>query len=272
MVATPEPDPPLFPDELVAGAGERAVLETFLDLYRDAIVRKLGGVSEEDARRRLVGSATTLGGIVKHLRWVELEWFQRVLAGRSTEDLPPVPGAGTDPDAEFHHRDLSRRGPRKPAPRPLLGAGQGGDGDREAGEAEAADAGAAANRAVALAAVADGPGDDHGGDQGAGGAGGGEDARAGDDAAAADGDQDALQGAVGGVDLEAGHGAEGLAEAGVGGGLGGAAGAGGDVLGPDADLGQGELVGPGREQGADGVAGGHERRPVARRRPAMATT
>ncbi|HEY6709024.1 MAG TPA: DinB family protein [Actinomycetota bacterium] len=102
MVTSPEPDPPLFPDELVASASERAVLETFLDLYRDAIVGKVGGVSEEDARRRLVGSATTLGGIVKHLRWVELEWFQRVLAGRSAEDLPPVPGAGTDPDAEFH--------------------------------------------------------------------------------------------------------------------------------------------------------------------------
>ena len=68
MTATPEPDPPLFADELVAGAGERAVLETFLDLYRDAIVGKVRGVSEEDARRRLVGSATTLGGIVKHLR------------------------------------------------------------------------------------------------------------------------------------------------------------------------------------------------------------
>ena len=51
MTATPEPDPPLFPDELVASAGERAVLETFLDLYRDAIVRKVRGVSEEDARR-----------------------------------------------------------------------------------------------------------------------------------------------------------------------------------------------------------------------------
>jgi hypothetical protein len=46
----------------VAGAGERAVLETFLDLYRDAIIRKVGGVSDDDARRRLVGSATTLGG------------------------------------------------------------------------------------------------------------------------------------------------------------------------------------------------------------------
>ena len=85
----------------MAGAGERAVLETFLDLYRDAVVGKVRGVSEEDARHRLVGSATTLGGIVKHLRWVELEWFQRVLARRPAEELPPVPGSGTDPDAEF---------------------------------------------------------------------------------------------------------------------------------------------------------------------------
>ena len=101
MEATPGPDPPLFPDELVASAGERAVLETFLDLYRDAIIGKVRGVSDEDARLRLVGSATTLGGIVKHLHWVELEWFQRVLARRSVEDLPPVPGADSDPDAEF---------------------------------------------------------------------------------------------------------------------------------------------------------------------------
>jgi hypothetical protein len=87
MEATPGPDPPLFPDELVASAGERAVLETFLDLYRDAIIGKVRGVSDEDARLRLVGSATTLGGIVKHLHWVELEWFQRVLARRSVERL-----------------------------------------------------------------------------------------------------------------------------------------------------------------------------------------
>ena len=97
---TPGPDPPLFPDELVAGAGERAVLETFLDLYRDAVIRKVRGVSDGDAQLRLVGSATTLGGIVKHLHWVELEWFQRVLTRRCVE-APPVPGADSDPDAEF---------------------------------------------------------------------------------------------------------------------------------------------------------------------------
>jgi uncharacterized damage-inducible protein DinB len=56
------------------------------------------GASGDDARQRLVGSATTLAGLLKHLAWVELEWFQRVLAGRS---LPPVPSQDADPDAEF---------------------------------------------------------------------------------------------------------------------------------------------------------------------------
>lgn len=85
-----EPVPPLFPDELVAAAGERPVLETFLDLYRDAVVRKVTGVSDEDARRRLVPSLTTLGGLLRHLRYVETEWFGQVLAGHDA-DQPPGP-------------------------------------------------------------------------------------------------------------------------------------------------------------------------------------
>jgi uncharacterized damage-inducible protein DinB len=95
-----QPDP-LDSARLTAVADERTVLEAFLDYYREAVVRKVRGVSEEDARRRLVGSATTLGGIVKHLRWVELNWFQRVLAGRPDADLPRPPWTDEDPDADF---------------------------------------------------------------------------------------------------------------------------------------------------------------------------
>lgn len=89
MTATP--DPPLAPDELVGAGGERAVLETFLDLYRGIVARKLAGVSEERARRRLVASKTTLAGLVKHLTAVEREWFQRVLARRSPEQAGGIP-------------------------------------------------------------------------------------------------------------------------------------------------------------------------------------
>jgi hypothetical protein len=69
------------PEDLVATAGEREVLATFLDRYRDIVVGKVAGVSDVDARRPLVPSGTSIGGLVKHLRWVETGWFHGVLAG-----------------------------------------------------------------------------------------------------------------------------------------------------------------------------------------------
>lgn len=87
---TTSPDPPLAPDEQVAAGGEREVLETFLDLYRAIVVRKVAGLSAEAARRRLVPSSTTIAGLVRHLASVEREWFGGVLAER------PVAGAAGD--------------------------------------------------------------------------------------------------------------------------------------------------------------------------------
>ncbi len=89
-------DEAMLPDEVVSTAGERATLEAFLDLYRDVVVRKVSGVSDESARRRLVPSLTTLGGIVKHLRWVEVGWFHQVLGARSGDNRRPH-----DRDDEF---------------------------------------------------------------------------------------------------------------------------------------------------------------------------
>ncbi|WP_205780245.1 mycothiol transferase, partial [Micromonospora ureilytica] len=59
---------------------ERAVLTSFLDFHRAVVVRKLRGLSDADARRRLVPSATTLVGLVKHLTLVERNWFPTLLA------------------------------------------------------------------------------------------------------------------------------------------------------------------------------------------------
>ena len=83
----PQVDPPLQPDELVSAAGERETLETFLDLYRGIVRRKLTGVSEADARQRLVPSLTTLVGLVRHLAAVERGWFQLTLAQRPPERI-----------------------------------------------------------------------------------------------------------------------------------------------------------------------------------------
>ena len=64
-------------------AGERATLEAFLDDYRDVVLRKISGLSDADARRPLVPSGTSVGGLLKHLRWVEYGWFEQLLQERS---------------------------------------------------------------------------------------------------------------------------------------------------------------------------------------------
>ncbi|MEW1588694.1 DinB family protein [Micromonospora vinacea] len=72
-------DPTLGP-VLARTGDERAVLTSFLDFHRAVLLRKLRGLSDADARRRLVPSATTLAGLVKHLTLVERNWFPTLLA------------------------------------------------------------------------------------------------------------------------------------------------------------------------------------------------
>ncbi|WP_406062241.1 DinB family protein [Micromonospora sp. NBC_00860] len=72
-------DPTLGP-VLARTGDERAVLTSFLDFHRAVLLRKLRGLSDADARRRLVPSATTLVGLVKHLTVVERNWFPTLLA------------------------------------------------------------------------------------------------------------------------------------------------------------------------------------------------
>src|SRR6201996_1476654 len=69
-----------------AAVGERTILESFLDDYRDIVVRKVSGLSDSDARRRLVASPTTTAGLIKHLRWAEYGWFDQLLQERSNDN------------------------------------------------------------------------------------------------------------------------------------------------------------------------------------------
>lgn len=62
-------------------SGEKETLLAFLGYLRTSVDRKLTGVSDDDARRSLVTSGTTLLGIVKHLALVEVYWSQRRFAG-----------------------------------------------------------------------------------------------------------------------------------------------------------------------------------------------
>ncbi|MBP2405815.1 DinB family protein [Streptomyces syringium] len=60
---------------------ERQLLEYMLDHNRVELIDTVRGLSEEEARQRLVPSMTTSIGLVKHAAFAERNWFQRVLAG-----------------------------------------------------------------------------------------------------------------------------------------------------------------------------------------------
>jgi hypothetical protein len=79
--------PPADEEDLVAVATERDTLEGFLDYHRRVLPGKLRGLSEEDARRRLVPSLTTMLGLVSHAAAVERNWFQHYLAGTPREEI-----------------------------------------------------------------------------------------------------------------------------------------------------------------------------------------
>lgn len=68
------------PARITAGA-ERTLLESMLDYNRAALIETVQGLSEEEARRRLVASATTPIGLIKHAAAAERIWFQHYLAG-----------------------------------------------------------------------------------------------------------------------------------------------------------------------------------------------
>ncbi|WP_306355702.1 MULTISPECIES: DinB family protein [unclassified Nocardia] len=60
---------------------ERTLLENTLDRNREALIATARGLSDTDARRRLVTSLTTPISLLKHAAAAERIWFQRFWAG-----------------------------------------------------------------------------------------------------------------------------------------------------------------------------------------------
>jgi len=73
--------------------GEKESLHVSLDRHRDVVLWKLDGLDDEQLRRPMTPSGTSLLGLVKHLAAVEYGWFCDTF-GRETEPLP------FDPDDE----------------------------------------------------------------------------------------------------------------------------------------------------------------------------
>lgn len=67
-------------------ADERDALNGFLDQQRDALIRKIRGVDDIDARRTPTVSSMSLLGLLKHSTVWEQRWFQGVVAGRPLAD------------------------------------------------------------------------------------------------------------------------------------------------------------------------------------------
>ncbi|RKF28796.1 DinB family protein [Micromonospora globbae] len=78
--------PPTFADEIIA-LPAHAQFEAFLDEHRAALNACLDGLTEEQARRSLVASRTTLLGLVKHATFVEKVWFDEAVTGRSRAEI-----------------------------------------------------------------------------------------------------------------------------------------------------------------------------------------
>ena len=77
---------------------EKEILGGFLDHYRKTMIDVCEGLSFDELRKPRTPSGTSLLGLVKHLAWCEIGWFQECVAGH-TVDFPPE--FDTDPDADL---------------------------------------------------------------------------------------------------------------------------------------------------------------------------
>lgn len=66
---------------------QRQRVDELIDEYRVVLHDALNALTEEEARRRLVPSKTTLLGLVKHATFVEGVWFDQAVTGRSYAEI-----------------------------------------------------------------------------------------------------------------------------------------------------------------------------------------
>ena len=86
-------------------AGERAMLDAWLDYHRATLAWKCEGLDDAQLRQRAVPpSSLSLLGLVRHMAEVERNWFRRVLGG---EDAPGIYWTDDDPDGDFDNVDTA---------------------------------------------------------------------------------------------------------------------------------------------------------------------
>ncbi len=96
------PEPPV-------AAGELATLLGFLDWQRATLAWKCAGLDAAGLRATTAASAMTLGGILKHMAFVESDWFSRDLHGR--EYAPPWDAVDWKADRDWEWRTAAEDSP-----------------------------------------------------------------------------------------------------------------------------------------------------------------
>jgi uncharacterized damage-inducible protein DinB len=97
MSEIPRPSLPLAADEATT-------LRAFLDRHRATLRRQAEGLTADQLAQRLPGhpATMTLGGLLKHLTFVEQWWFQVVLRGKDPEGIWADVDWTSDPDWDWH--------------------------------------------------------------------------------------------------------------------------------------------------------------------------
>jgi hypothetical protein len=81
--AVTTPDDTAFRTDAPFIAGEREMLQSWLDYHRGTLLWKAAGLTgDELARPGVEPSKMSLVGLIRHMTEVERWWFQRCLAGR----------------------------------------------------------------------------------------------------------------------------------------------------------------------------------------------
>jgi uncharacterized damage-inducible protein DinB len=89
------PEPPLAADEI-------ATLLGFLEFHRATLAWKCTGLDASGLRATVGASSMTLGGMLKHLAYVEDQWFSRRLHGRDPQPPWDTVDWKADPDWDWH--------------------------------------------------------------------------------------------------------------------------------------------------------------------------
>ena len=92
-------DPPFDPEAAPYGGDEPAVVSWLLDYQRYVLLRKVAGITDQQARTTTAESDLTLLGLVRHLALVEQYWIGEIFLGLSETSLWDDPD---DRDRDFH--------------------------------------------------------------------------------------------------------------------------------------------------------------------------